>query len=83
MATWMMLFIIHIVAFLFLFYLNCNEVIHNCVNKTLSLQKVFDVAMLLPTTALYKDDDTPYGGTKLIYTTHLWITQKHLYAVAG
>lgn len=83
MATWMMPFIIHIVAFLFLFYLNCNEVIHKCVNKTLSLQKVFGVAMLLPTTALYKDDDTPYGGTKLIYTTHLWITQKHLYAVAG
>lgn len=83
MATWMMLFIIHIVAFLFLFYLNCNEVIHNCVNKTLSLQKVFGVAILLLITALYKDDDMPYGGTKLIYTTHLWITQKHLYAVAG
>ena len=83
MATWMMLFIIHIVAFLFLFYLNCNEVIHNCVNKTLSLQKVFGVAMLLPTTALYEDDDKPLKGQKLIYTTHLWITQKHLYAVAG
>lgn len=78
-----MLFIIHIVAFLFLFYLNCNEVIHNCVNKTLSLQKVFGVAMLLPTTALYKDDDTPYGARNS-YTLHiLWITPKHLYAVAG
>lgn len=83
MATWMMPFIIHIVAFLFLFYIKCNQAMHKCVNKTLSLQKVFGVAMLLPTTALYKDDDTPYGGTKLIYTTHLWITQKHLYAVAG